>query len=216
MKEKPEMLLRLEQSSDYRQVEYLTREAFWNLHVPGCDEHYLVHILREDVAFVPELDFVAVVNEKIVGNIMYAKCKLLQSDGVEHDVLSFGPVSVLPQFQGTGVGSALIRHTLALAKDLGHKLVAIYGDPLYYCRFGFVAAEKYKICSSDGYFSPALQVLELVPGSLDGINGRFHEAVVYHIDAEAASIFDATFEAKEKKWMPSQKRFEELVGMAHL
>lgn len=209
------MILRLEQASDREQVEYLTREAFWNRNVPGCDEHYLAHTLRQAPAFVAELNFVAEIDGEIVGNIMYARACIHTGQDGDREVLTFGPVSVLPSLQSKGIGGALITHTLALACDMDFQAVVIYGDPAYYCRFGFVAGEQYGICSKDGWFSPALQVLELVPGSLQAVSGRFDEGDAYHVDPEAAAEYDKLFPPKVKEETPSQARFRELLSQSH-
>ncbi|MDY0151995.1 MAG: N-acetyltransferase [Candidatus Cloacimonas sp.] len=207
--------LRRETPADYSSVENLTREAFWNVHVPGCDEHYLAHVLRGSDFFIAELDFVAEYDGILVGNIMYANSHIASAEGVIYPVLTFGPVSVLPQHQSKGIGSALILHTLALARELGHKIVVIYGDPEYYQRFGFIAGEQFGIRSRDGFFAPALQVLELVPRALNEINGRFCEAEVYSTDAQAAEEFEASFPPKPKAVTASQKRFLELLSQCH-
>ncbi len=110
--------LRNENSSDYKIVEELTREAFWNHYVPGCDEHYLMHIIRDSEAFIKELDFVAEADGKIIGNIVYTKAKIVADDGTSQEVLSFGPLSVLPEFQGKGIGGMLVEHTKTIAKEL--------------------------------------------------------------------------------------------------
>ncbi len=209
-------IMRLESPEDYSRVEWLTREAFWNVHVPGCNEHYLAHVLRDSPDFIAELDFVALVDDKIVGNIMYAYSELRDSTAKAHRVITFGPVSVLPEYQSRGIGKALITHTMALAGQLGHKIVLIYGDPEYYSRFGFVAGEIYGIRTSEGYYSPALQVMELIPGALTGISGNFFEAEVYHLAPEVPEEFEAAFEPKEMFETPSQKRFLELLSLSHL
>lgn len=123
------MKIRPELATDYFEVEALTREAFWNLHVPGCDEHLLVHLLREHCIFLPELDFVALAEDDttLTGNIMYAKALLRDLAGAEYEVISFGPVSVLPDYQSKGIGSALIRHSLDLAREQGHKAPVFIG-----------------------------------------------------------------------------------------
>jgi len=165
--------LRLESPSDYKEVENLTREAFWNLHVPGCDEHYLVHIIRDCEAFIPELDYVAILDNKTVENIVYTKAKIIDDNNNEHIALCFGPISVLPEYQKQGIGKALIEHTKMIARSMGCKTILIYGDPSYYYRFGFIPAEKYNILTSNGMYHAALQVCELYAGSLNGICGRF-------------------------------------------
>ena len=204
--------LRLELPEDYAAVENVTREAFWNKHVPGCNEHYLAHVLRSSAAFLPELDFVALHDGKIVGNIMYTKAVIRCDDGSERAVLSFGPVSVMPLMQGQGVGSMLIRHTLELAKELGHGAVLIYGDPGYYSRFGFGSAEQYCIGTPDDFFADALQAIELIPGTLSNCAGLFFEDTVYEVDDAEAAAFDKKFLPKAlRDDLPSQHRFKELV-----
>ncbi len=207
--------LRPEEPEDHRRVEEITREAFWNLYVPGCDEHYLAHTLRQAPAFIAALDFVAELEGKTVANIMYAAATIRTDAGLEYKVLTFGPVSVLPEHQNQGIGSALIRHTLALARQLGHRLVLINGDPNYYCRFGFVAAELFGIHGTEGWFSPALQALELAPGALQGISGTFVEGEAYRVDPEAAAAFDLSFPPRAKEETPSQTRYRELLSLAH-
>ena len=206
--------LRNEVVSDYRTVEELTREAFWNHYVPGCDEHYLMHIIRDSEAFIKELDIVAEVDGKIVGNIVYTKATIAADDGTSHEVLSFGPLSVLPEYQGQGIGGMLIEHTKAIAKELGYKAILIYGDPAYYSKFGFAAAETFRIGTSDNMYAAALQALELFPGALAGISGCFHEDAVYGIDEAAAKEFDRGFPQKElQSDLPMQKRFMEMIQM---
>jgi predicted N-acetyltransferase YhbS len=203
-----------EEPKDYRAVEEITREAFWNLHVPGCDEHLLAHNLRGCAAFVPELDFVAEAGGEIAGNIMYCRAKVAEDNGCERDVLTFGPVSVMPRLQKRGIGAALIRHSLKAAAGMGFTAVLIYGDPGYYCRFGFKPAEVFGIRTSEGRFHPALQALELAPGALCGAAGRFFEGEAYHVDPAELEAFDSTFPPKEKLVTESQRRFAALAGEA--
>lgn len=209
-----DIVLRKEQPEDYRIVEELTREAFWNRYVPGCDEHYLLHIMRDADCFIKELDVVAEADGKIVGNIVYTKAAIIDDKGLSYGVISFGPVAVLPEFQNEGIGSALIESTLFLAKELGYKTVLIYGDPDYYSRFGFRAAEIFDIGTSDNMYTPSLQVLELIPGALSKIKGRFVEDAVYDLDQSAVKEFDKGFAVKEPRDdLPSQVRFRTLFQM---
>lgn len=205
-----EITIRLEQPEDYRTVEHLTREAFWNHHVPGCDEHYLAHVLRESSCFVPELDFVAEAEGKIVGNIMYTRAVIHCDSGEDFPVLSFGPLSVLPERQGEGIGSLLVRHSLPRASELGHSAVLIYGDPAYYSRLGFLPAESFGVGTADDCYMDALQALELVAGALRVKQGRFQEDHAYEVDAESSALFDKSFPLKEKQeGLPSQLKFLE-------
>lgn len=207
--------LRTETSKDHEVVESITREAFWNLHVPGCDEHYLTHILRKSPDFIPELDYVALIGDEIVGNIMYSHSIIRSYDNEEYKVLTFGPVCVHPQYQHKGIGRKLISHTLNLAKEMGFGIVAIYGYPDYYAKYGFESAEKHDIRTKDGLYNPGLQVLELTPGALAGISGYFIEADVYTLDANEAEKFDATFPPKLKEVTPSQQKFMDALNLSH-
>lgn len=206
--------LRNETAVDYRSVEEITREAFWNHHVPGCNEHYLLHIMRNCDAFIKELDFVAELDDKVVANIVYAKAEIIEDSGEHYNVITFGPISVLPEYQGKGIGGMLIDHTVKIAKELGYKAVLIYGDPDYYSRFGFVEAEKYDIRTSNNMYAVPLQALELYPGALRGCSGCFFEGSVYEIDEKAAGEYDSTFTKKDmQSGLPSQERFIQLVNM---
>lgn len=209
------IIIRKETESDHRAVEELTRDAFWNVNVPGCDEHYLVHTIRKAEAFIPDLDLVAEVNSQIMGNIMYAHSFIQQNDGTKFPVLTFGPLSVLPEYQKKGIGGQLIRVSMKQAADMGFSAILIYGDPAYYSRFGFVAAEAFNIRSNQGLFAAALQVYELKPGALQCISGRFDEGEAYQIDPDLSTEFDKGFPIKEKLVTPSQARFLELVKMVH-
>lgn len=202
--------LRLEQPGDFREVEELTREAFWNVNVPGCDEHYLLHIMRDSKAFIPELDFVAVLDGKIVGNIVYTSAHIIDNCGLAYEVVIFGPISVLPEYQKIGIGHSLIEHTKKLARGMGYKAAVIYGEPEYYCRFGFLPAEKYSIRTKDNMYHAALLACELKQGALSGITGRFCEDSIFEIDQNKADDFDKSFPKKEKCVTPSQERFKVL------
>jgi len=210
-----QLKIRLETENDYRAVEELTREAFWNVHVPGCCEHYLIHTLRKSGDFIPKLDFVAVSDGHIVGHIAYSKARLLDPSGTSHPVVTFGPLSVLPPLQKQGVGSTLINHSLSEAKKKGDKAVFIYGDPRYYSRFGFHCAEKYDIKTSFGKYAVALLALELCPGVLCGISGRFVESTAYDVDMKTCEEFDKTFPPKEKSHTPTQDEFKVIASLMY-
>ena len=113
------VIIRNETESDFRRVEEITRAAFWNLYVPGCSEHYVAHVIRSHEDFVKELDFVAEADGEIVGNIMYTKAQLLDEDGEKKEILTFGPISVLPEYQRQGIGTRLMEHSFEKAAGLG-------------------------------------------------------------------------------------------------
>ncbi len=209
------LIIRNEREKDYRIVEELTREAFWNLYVPGCDEHFILHNLRNSVDFIPELDFVAEKEGQIVGHIVYTRGKIKDKQGLEKEVICFGPVSVLPGLQKQGIGSALINHTISLAEDMGYPAICIYGDPRYYSRFGFRCGEKYDIKTPDDKFAVALLVVELKQGSLNSIQGRLIESTAFEVDKNKFVEYDATFPFKEKAKTESQLEFRILASLRY-
>jgi predicted N-acetyltransferase YhbS len=196
--------IRLENKNDYREVEYLTREAFWNLYKPGCAEHLLIHKMRKVPAFVKELAFVAVAEEKIVGNIVYSKAKIRNSKNKEFGVLCMGPVGVLPSHQGQGIGSRLITYSIAKARQLGYKAIILFGKQHYYQRFGFLNAIKYGILTSSGENFDEFMALELYDGGLQNISGKFYADEVFNLDQEELEIFDREFPYKEKRVTDTQ------------
>ena len=209
------LIIRNEKKEDYRNVEQLIRVAFWNLYVPGCNEHYILHNLRKSNDFIPELDFVAEKEGQIVGQIAYSRGIIKRKQGEEKEVISFGPVSILPAFQKRGIGSALIIHTINLARGMGYPAICIYGDPRYYSRFGFRCAEKYEIRAADDKFAVALQVLELKHGVLNNMSGKFIESVAFAVDETEFAQYDATFPFKEKNETDSQREFRFLASLQY-
>jgi len=199
--------IRREEETDYRVVEELTREAFWNLHVPGCDEHYLVHVLRSHPDFIPEMDFVAEVDGRIAGNIMYTKSRVVDEGGGEMETLTFGPVSVLPEYQRRGIGTALIRHTREIAVRNGAKAIIILGHPHNYCTHGFKNSMDYGIGDSEGRFPYGQLALELERGVFEGKKWKFYYSPAYHLDEKAVEKFDSLFPKKEKRYQYSQEEF---------
>jgi predicted N-acetyltransferase YhbS len=192
---------------DQRTVEEITRKAFWNKYVPGCNEHYLVHVMRDHRDFVPELDYVMEIDGRIVGNIMYTKSKLLDDRGVEKPILTFGPVSILPEFQRKGLGKKLIEHSLVKAKALNYEAVVIFGNPGNYVNLGFKSSIRFGISLGENMYPSALLVKELVEGALDRGKWTYKESEVYNIDAKKAALFDSGFEEMEKKTQGSQEEF---------
>lgn len=198
--------IRNEKETDYRRVEEITRKAFWNLYAPGCDEHYLVHIMRTHKDFIPELDFVIEVDGQVIGNIMYTKAKLIDESGVEKEILSFGPVSILPEYQRRGYGKKLIEYSFEKAAALGYDVIVIFGNPGNYVSLGFKSCKKYNVCLENGIYPTAMLVKELKPGTLDG-RKWVYLSPDFDIDQKEAERFDEGFEPWEKKYQPSQEEF---------
>lgn len=202
-------IIRLETSADYRTVENINREAFWNLSVPGANEHYFAYVMRNHADFIPELDFVIEVGGKVIASIMYTKSKLIDESGMEKEILSFGPICVLPEYQHMGYGKILLEHSFAKAVEMGYDTVVIFGNPDNYVSRGFRSSSKYNICLEGDIFPAALLVRELRNGVLDGRRWYYHESRVSELlnNEEKISQFDAEFPPKVKAWQPSQEEF---------
>lgn len=208
-----EITIRKERLEDVANVEALTREAFWNLHVPGCSEHLAARQLRASRDFLPELDLVAVEDGRVIGNIMFTRSRVVGSMNENFETVTFGPVSVLPECQNRGVGRALIERGLTLAREAGHSVVIIYGNPDYYRKYGFRAGREYGIRTADGKYHAALQALPLAPSGLDGVSGRFLESEAFETDADQLEAFERLFPPMEKLVTPSQAEFTRIASM---
>ena len=200
--------IRNETPADYEAVENVTRKAFYNVYIPGCYEHYLVHVMRSHEDFVPELDFVAELDGQIIGNIMYTRARLVDEAGWERPILTFGPVSILPEFQRKGYGRLLMEYSFDKARELGYDVIVIFGDPANYVGRGFRSCKKYHICLENGLYPMAMLVKELCPDALDGRKWIYYDSPVMQVDEEAARRFDDSLEPMEKKYLPIQEIFE--------
>lgn len=201
------MIIRREEEKDYRMVEEMTKKAFWNVHVPGCVEHYLTHLLRKHEDFIPELDFVIEEHGRIIGNIMFVKSKLVSQDGEEKEILTFGPLSIHPDYQRKGYGKKLLNYALEKAEELGHEVIVILGNPENYVTSGFKNCKKYKVGLNQDLYPVALLVKELKEGILANKEWTFVESHAYEFDETEVEKFDQTFEYMEKEYRPSQELF---------
>jgi putative acetyltransferase len=199
--------IRNEEEIDYEKVEEVTRKAFWNLYIPGCNEHYLVHVMRSHKDFIPELDLVIEVDNQIIGNIMYTKAKLVDESGKEKEILTFGPVCIMPGYQRMGYGKMLMEHSFEQAVAIGYDVIVIFGNPSNYVSLGFKSCKKYNICLENGSYPSAMMVKELKPETLDGRKWVYDESPVMKIDEREAERFDEGLEKMEKKFQPSQEAF---------
>ena len=199
--------IRKETPADYPAVEDMTRRAFYNLYVPGCAEHYLVHIMRSHQDFIPQLDFVLELDGRSVGSILYTKARLVDEAGTEKEVLTFGPVCVMPEHQRKGYGKLLMEHSFTEAAALGYDVIVIFGSPANYVSRGFQSCKKHNVCVEGGKYPAAMLVKELKPGALDGRRWFYHDSPVMSVDEEAARRYDESLEKLEKKHLPSQEEF---------
>lgn len=199
--------IRKEEQKDWAVVEKITRQAFYNLYVPGCVEHYLVHIMRGHEDFIPELDFVLELNGDVIGNIMYTKAKLMDENGKQKNIVTFGPVSILPAYQRKGYGKMLMEYSFQEAMKLGYDVIVIFGSPCNYVSRGFKSCRKYHVSLEDGKYPAAMMVKELIPHVLDGHKWIYHDSPVMAISEDEAERYDAALEPLEKKYLPSQEEF---------
>ena len=205
--------LRQERREDFRQTERVVREAFWNCYEPGCCEHWLLHVMRDVPAFVAELHTVAVEAERIVGQVACVRGTIIADDGAAWEVLTLGPIAVLPDYQKRGIGRRLVEYTCRLAEQARYRAIVLCGDPDWYEPMGFVPAERFGICTADGWYADALQVYELRDKALQGVSGRYVEDAVYRIDPDEVARFDREFTIKTpESGTPSQLKFRELVA----
>lgn len=202
--------VRREEPRDYRVVEEITRDAFWNLHSPGCDEHLIVHCLRKHSDFIPELTFVIELEGNIAGGIFYSHSKVVDKNKAEHKTLTFGPVSIAPHLHRQGLGRILISHSIAEAKKLGHRAIIIGGYPYHYQTYGFTGAKKYGISATDGNYYVGILALPLFEGALDNVSGCIHFTEAMETDERELEQFDKGFPQKEKLVKDSQAEFEKV------
>lgn len=190
------MIIRLETEKDYYEVENLTREAFFNVYRPGCFEHLVVHNLRKDKCFVKELDYVIEEDGKIIANIVYAKGKIKQENGETKEVLLFGPVSVLPEYQKQGYGEKIIKYTMEKAKENEFNEIVITGNPNYYKKFGFESASRYKI------YYEGMDKNEELPFFMICIfnKQKFNISEGYYTDPECFNVDEKELEEFDKKF----------------
>lgn len=199
--------IRRERPEDYAAVEEITRRAFYNMYMPGCTEHYLAHIMRGHEDFLPQLDFVAELDGRVIGNMMYTRSWLTDGGGERKEILTFGPVSILPEFQRRGYGKQLMEHSFTQARALGYDAVVIFGSPANYVSRGFVSCKKHRVSLAGGKYPAAMLVKELVPGALAGKTWTYADSPVMHFSEEDARRFDDALPPMEKRWMPSQEEF---------
>ncbi len=202
--EREHILLRREEKCDYHETEQMALKAFWNKYMLGCDEHLLVHKLRNSKDYLPELSRVAVVDHEIAGAIFYSRA-WLKNGTKEKEILTFGPLCVAPKWQGCGIGSMLLEETLKLAKQAGYEGVVIFGEPDYYPLHGFLTCDNYGITTKDGKNFDSFLGIELVPNGLKGFGGIFCESSVFDdLSAEENETFTRKFHTSEKHPFPSQ------------
>ncbi len=200
-------LIRLEREEDYREVENLIREAFWNVYRPGCLEHYVINQLRNDPSFVKELDLVMEKGGKLIGQNVFMKAAIKADDGRDIPIMTMGPICISPEYKRQGYGKILLDYSLEKAAELGAGAVCFEGNIAFYGKSGFTFASEYGIRYHglpEGEDSSFFLCKELIPGYLDGITGEYKTPQGYFVDESEAEEFDKKFPAKEKLTLPGQ------------
>ena len=199
--------IRLEKKEEYREVENLIRESFWNVYRPGCIEHYVIHVLRDDPAFVKGLDFVMEQNGRLIGQNMFMRTVIDSDDGRDIEVLTMGPICITPELKRKGYGKILLDYSLEKALEMGFGAVLFEGNIDFYGNCGFTYVREYGIRyhdlpadADDSFFL----CKELVPGYLEGITGVYQTPAGYYVKDEDVEEFDKDFPPKEKLRLPGQ------------
>ena len=206
----PSYIIRPERKEDHREVENLVRESFWNVYRPGCLEHYVLHVLRDDPAFVPELDFVMEKDGIIIGQNMFMRAFIRADDGRNIPIMTMGPICIAPAYKRQGYGKKLLDYSVEQAAALGCGALCFEGNIQFYGKSGFTYASEYGIRYHglpEGADASFFLCRELLPGYLDGVTGEYAPPEGYFTaerEPEAFEAFDAQFPPKEGKKLPGQ------------
>ena len=199
--------IRNEKKEDYRAVENLIRESFWNVYRPGCLEHYVIHKLRDDVDFIPELSFVMELDGRLIGQNMFMKANIKADDGRDVPIMTMGPICIAPEFKGKGYGKILLDYSLERAREYGCQALCFEGNIDFYGKSGFEFASKFGIRYHglpEGEDASFFLCKELEEGYLDGVTGEYATPKGYFVDENEAEVFDKNFPKKEKLKLPGQ------------
>ncbi len=204
---KKDCLIRLETKEDRRAVEELVRESFWNVYRPGCLEHYVLHVLRDDPAFLPALDFVMEKDGEIIGQNMFMKTVIHADGGADVPVLTMGPICIRNDLKRQGYGKMLLDYSLEQAAAMGFGAVCFEGNIGFYGKSGFRYAREFGVRYHDlpeGADDSFFLCRELKEGYLSGVTGVYATPEGYYVDEAEAEAFDRTFPPKEKLKLPGQ------------
>ncbi len=207
------IIIRKEQPEDYPATEVMIMRAFWNLHGPGCDEHFVAHMLRESEDYLPEFSRVAEMDGHIVGAIMYSKAWIVGEDKTT-EIVTFGPLAVEPTMCNRGIGKMLLEETFSLLREAGVPGICIFGEPDYYPKHGFVTCDHFGITDMEGNNFDALMGYELQEGALACIKGKFKEAEVFEQSPkpEEVDAYSKLFPKYKKLTLACQWLHKEKLG----
>ena len=201
------IIIRREEEKDYRSVEELTREAFWNVYCPGCKEHYVLHCYRDDPAFVPELDYIMELDGKLIGQVIYVRSEIECDDGKKLPIMTLGPKGIAPENKRKGYGKRLLDYSMEQAEKLGAGALAITGNIDFYGKSGFVPAKTKGVRYFDDPEAEYFLIKELKKGFLEGVSGTYKDPEGYFVCdkyPQEFEEFEATFPEKQKLRLPGQ------------
>ena len=204
---KNDYIIRLERKEEYREVENLVREAFWNVYRPGCLEHYVLNQLRNDAAFVPELDFVMEKDGKLIGQNMFMKATIKADDSRDIPIMTMGPICIIPKLKRQGYGKILLEYSLRKATEFGCGALCFEGNINFYGKSGFTYASEFGIRYHDlpeNADASFFLCKELKKGYLKGVTGEYTPPQGYFVNEDEAEEFDKQFPPKEKLKLPTQ------------
>ena len=204
---KNDCIIRLERKDEHREVENLVREAFWNVYRPGCLEHYVLHCLRNDPAFIPELDFVRERDGKLIGQNVFMRASIAADDGRTIPIMTMGPICIAPECKRQGYGKILLDYTMEKAAELGAGALCFEGNIDFYGKSGFVCASEKGIRYHglpEGEDASFFLCRELMEGYLDGVTGVYGPPAGYFVSEEDCEVFDRAFPPREKLKLPGQ------------
>ena len=204
-------IIRKEKDSEQHEVENLVREAFWNVYRPGCLEHYVLHCLRKDEAFIPELNLVMTIEkngkELLIGQAMCMKAEIMLDNGTPLPIMTLGPIGIHPNYKRQGYGKALLDYTLQRATEKGIGAVCFEGNIEFYGKGGFTFASEYGVRYHglpEGEDASFFLCKELKAGFLAGVSGEYSTPQGYFVNEEECEEFDKLFPPKQKLRLPGQ------------
>lgn len=201
------IVIRLEKKEEHREVENLVRESFWNVYRPGCLEHFVLHELRNDADFVPQLDLVMLLDGRIIGQNVFVRAAIKSDGGEDLPIMTMGPICIAPEFKRQGYGKILLDYSLERAKEMGCGAVCFEGSIGFYGKSGFTYASEFGIRYHglpEGADQSFFLCKELAAGYLEGVTGEYSTPAGYFVDEAAAEDFDKQFPPKEKLKLDGQ------------
>ena len=174
--------IRPEEHKDYKSIISLILRSFQEGtdYSDGTDIIALVEEIRDSKYYIPELSFVAELNNKVVGHFLFSKFPLSPTREGGHNnetdsgIVMLAPVSVHADYFRQGIGTAMLMMGIEKVRELGYKGITVEGNYKFYNQVGFRTSSDYNIFPTGGYPMKeprCMMCQETYDGSLDGIHG---------------------------------------------